>query len=165
MKNESKARSWVRGVAAAFVGVTAAVTFAVAGGHQAPKPSAPVAHSASDGVSPLVRADMPRPEPLWRADNYRHNWWRAADVPADSPRPELRAVTTVGPPADWMLRRILEYARLHPRDPRLPEALFRAVRAGRLGESGPQTQKLQRAGRAFADRHFPGDPLTARIVW
>jgi hypothetical protein len=56
MKNESKARSWVRDVAAAFVGVTAAVTFAVAGGHQAPKPSAPVAHSASDGVSPLVRA-------------------------------------------------------------------------------------------------------------
>jgi hypothetical protein len=57
MKNESKARSWVRGIAAGFLGVTVAVTFAVAGNHQTRKPPTPVAqHSVSDEVSPLVRA-------------------------------------------------------------------------------------------------------------
>lgn len=55
MKNESKARSWVRSIAAGFLCVTAAVTFAVAGAHEAPKPSTPVA-AVSQEVSPLVRA-------------------------------------------------------------------------------------------------------------
>lgn len=56
MKNESKSRRWVRNIAAGFLCATAAVTFAVAGSHEAPKPPAPVARSAPDEVSPLVRA-------------------------------------------------------------------------------------------------------------
>jgi hypothetical protein len=58
MKNQSKARSWIRGIAGGFLCVTAAVTFAVAGNHQSPKQltPAPVAHSVPDEVSPLVRA-------------------------------------------------------------------------------------------------------------
>ena len=51
MKNESKTRTWVQSVAAGFLCVTAAVTFAVAGGHPGRGQASP---SVSGWVPPAM---------------------------------------------------------------------------------------------------------------
>ena len=58
MKSETKIRTWVQSVAAAFLCVSAAVTFAVAGGHPPPASAAQVGvPSASGWVPPLHEAN------------------------------------------------------------------------------------------------------------
>ena len=78
MKNESKARSWVRSIAVGFLCVTAAVTFAVAGAHEAPEAPTPVAAVSQRcrrwcALPRRSRASTSAPAPTRRSSSARRS--------------------------------------------------------------------------------------------
>ena len=112
------------------------------------------------GMRPHVDSGFGRyTEELTKIDPYRDNWW-CAPKPIDSPgapfllaaaraqaaaeRQKLQSVPTA---PDWLAAQTLAFARAHPQDPRVPEALYLVVRATRYGCTGGQTGEFSH--RAF----------------
>ena len=75
MKFESKTRTWVQSVATGFLCVTAAITFAVAGGH-------PREQAATRSTSPTCLRGCTRPRRAWTSGRVDE-----AEL-ASSPQPE-----------------------------------------------------------------------------
>ncbi|MCC6650173.1 MAG: hypothetical protein IT348_03375 [Candidatus Eisenbacteria bacterium] len=62
----------------------------------------------------------------------------------------------------WLGDRILAFARSHPRDPRVPEALHRLVRAVRLGASDERGAAQAREAFQLLHKRYPGNAWTRR---
>lgn len=123
------------------------------------------------GLGPYVRGGAQRPARLDRIDNYRDNWWCAppADEPpatADGlfPPREQRAraaaerarLREAGPAPNYLARQVLGYARGHPGDPRVPEALALAVKATRFGCVDAETTKWSREAFTLLHQKYGG---------
>jgi hypothetical protein len=61
---------------------------------------------------------------------------------------------------------VLEWARVHPQDPRVPEALHLVVRATRYGCTDDATGAVSRAAFTLLHRHYPKSPWTTKTsLW
>jgi hypothetical protein len=128
------------------------------------------------GLSPLVRAGLPRRTPMDQIDPYRDNWWCAepsssggdgtmpAAAPAGTfPAQDQRAAAqaegaklkAAGPAPNYLARQVLDYARTHPADARVPEALALAVRATRFGCTDKETTKWSKAAFTLLHQKYP----------
>jgi hypothetical protein len=77
----------------------------------------------------------------------------------------LALAAVPGAPA-WLGARILAFARAHPDDPRVPEALHRVVRAQRLGCGGDAAREQAREAFQLLHRRYPASAWTKRTrVW
>lgn len=63
---------------------------------------------------------------------------------------------------DYLTHEVLAWAKSHPSDPRVPEALHLAVRATRYGMTDSQTGTLSEAAFELLHREYPKSPWTAR---
>ncbi len=98
------------------------------------------------GLQPEIRDRFGRTTAVNRIDDFRDNWWDLSNpgsvseiAPQFLPRPErtagqkewqrLQAEAVRAP--DYLCRETLVWARAHPDDPRVPEALHLAVRTTR----------------------------------
>ncbi|MEP7353234.1 MAG: hypothetical protein ABI824_08395, partial [Acidobacteriota bacterium] len=115
--------------------------------------------------------------------NYRDNWWCAGSAPdyyrtpekvpvpvaeflapaireeADAEWKQLAAVPT-GP--NWLGAQTLAFAEKNPNDPRIPEALYRVVRATRLGCSDRATGDFSKRAFDLLHRRYPTSEWTKK---
>ena len=101
------------------------------------------------GLSPVVREGFGRFTKIRQLDALRDNWWRL--TPAnDNPRWQS-LVDAAGVAPDYLCAQTLTWARSHPNDARVPEALHLAVRATRYGQGDEHTSSYSR--KAFQLLH------------
>jgi hypothetical protein len=110
------------------------------------------------GLRPYVDGPYPRLTPFEEIDSFRDNWWRegvgpGAWVTIGPPVPsvgfpaildaaekqraaaEWRELSALGSASHYLPRVVIEWGKKHPSDPRVPEALYLAIRAMRYGSS------------------------------
>lgn len=71
-------------------------------------------------------------------------------------------LTKVVPAPQWMGVRILAFAKARPRDPRVPEALHRLVRAVRLGASDDKSARMAKEAFTLLHSRYPANPWTKK---
>lgn len=136
------------------------------------------------GLSPYVQYGAPRGEPLEKLNNYRDNWWcrdtftgeaayseeRRGNARLESNPPflttlirekaadENRVINTSSDAAVYLAEEVMNYAKRHPADARIPEALHRVVRATRFACGGGDPSRAQMSRAAFRLLHarYPG---------
>jgi hypothetical protein len=103
-----------------------------------------------------------RGTPLDEIDNLRANWWCAiAELPAERPAflegkeapPDAAFGWSAGP--NRLGQEVLAYAKQHPDDPRLPEALHLTVRATRYGCFGESYLEVSKSAFGILHKRFP----------
>jgi hypothetical protein len=115
------------------------------------------------GLRPYVDGPYPRLTPFEEIDSFRENWWCGDGsgftpagmewVPIGPKLPsvgfpaildaaekqraaaEWRELSALGSASHYLPRVVIEWAKKHPGDPRVPEALHLAIRAMRYGSS------------------------------
>jgi hypothetical protein len=110
------------------------------------------------GLRPYVEGPYPRLTPFDEIDSLRDNWWFenvSGNVarPIDSPQAavgfpdflsaaekqsasvENGELSALGPASQYLPRVVIDWGKKHPHDPRVPEALYLAIRAVRYGSS------------------------------
>lgn len=114
---------------------------------------------------------------------FQDNWWAPPLVAQDKRDPdeegyvvrptvfldagsrrqatEHRRLHEAGLAGAFMARAIVEGAGTHATDPRLPEALYRAVRATRFAGGG----EWSRRAHALIHKQFPRSPLAKRTTF
>jgi hypothetical protein len=140
------------------------------------------------GVSPVARAGLGRTTPISRIDDFRDNWWCGPGVPVSSPilsvdaadgnrgaaaptratfpgereraagRAEWTRLEAHGAAPNYLAGEALGYARAHPADPRVPEALALAVRATRFGCTDADTTRWSKAAFTLLHQKYPDTP-------
>lgn len=120
------------------------------------------------GFDVEVREGWPRTTEVGKIDDFRDNWWSWEQGDADEPKPaapkperaknflppaelaqgekearDLRAAAGFAP--DYLCQQTLDWARQHPQDARVPEALHLCVRATHFGNTGPKTTGFSKA--------------------
>lgn len=133
---------------------------------------------------PYLASGIPRQTAPGHIDDFRDNWWCPMDLPVrlDSranmgvamqriavalPQPnpaaeELRVLERSGNATEFLGSIVLAYARSHPEDTRVPEALHLIVESGHFGCQDTDTWKTTRA--AFRELHtrYPHSSWTAK---
>ena len=94
------------------------------------------------------------PSPAFLTEEDRR---RAAD--------ERRALEQVDTGPNELGRRVLDWARRNPADPRVPEALHRVVRATRVGCTTDATGPISRSAFELLHTRYPRSPWTARTPY
>jgi hypothetical protein len=143
------------------------------------------------GMRPYVDFGYGRyTEELTRIDSYRNNWWcsaKAFDVPpqdhsvlfdldpAGAPflpaaaraqaAAEWQKLQSVPTAPDWLAAQTLAFARAHPQDPRVPEALYLVVRATRYGCTGGQTGDFSHRAFDLLHRHYAATDWAAKTPY
>ncbi len=140
------------------------------------------------GLMPYVREGLLRKATLGEIDSYRDNWW-CADLGTggensgrnrtpDSPFPaflrdadkaqvhqELEKLATVGFAPNYLTSEVLAYAKQHPDDSRVPQALHLAVRATRYGCISPDTTHLSEAAFKLLHERYPKSEWTEKTKY
>lgn len=78
---------------------------------------------------------------------------------ADAEWERMQALETA---PDYLTQEVLAWARSHPKDSRVPEALHLAVRATRYGMTDSQTGTLSKAAFELLHREYPKSPWAAK---
>ena len=68
---------------------------------------------------------------------------------------ERARLIDLGSAPDYLCRQVIEWARVQPNDPRLPEALHLAVRSTRYGCTDKETGKFSKAAFDLLHKRFP----------
>jgi len=94
------------------------------------------------GARPYISAGLGRLTPLNRVDGYRDNWWTCqpfVGTPGsvafldESQKAAVLAEWGKIPSVDEIFHQVITWAKRKPDDPRVPEALHRAVKSARYG--------------------------------
>ena len=78
---------------------------------------------------------------------------------------EWRKLAATGTAPNYLAKQVLAYAKEHPDDARLPQALHLAVRATHLGCTNVDTTKLSKAAFDFLHGHYPASEWTAKTKY
>jgi hypothetical protein len=129
----------------------------------------------SPGTSPWVRSGYGRRLFAYRGEvryyydasrleDYRDNWWAAWERPGEVKAPgflsaeerrqgaaEWKKLRALPSGTRWLGEQTLKFATAHPEDPRVPEALYRVVRASRYGV--PDGEISKKAFRVLHGRY------------
>jgi hypothetical protein len=140
------------------------------------------------GLNPSVREGLLRKSTLGEVDTYRDNWWcddlgagvgttargQHAEFPfpsfvVDSDRnatkQELEKLASTGFAPNYLTSAVLAFAKEHPDDPRIPQALHLAVRSTRFGCSNPDTTHLSEAAFTLLHRRYPKSEWAERTKY
>jgi hypothetical protein len=145
------------------------------------------------GLEPVIDIGSGRGTPLNEQDSYRDNWWCAAALaepqPADSGAKnsaataeksgpgfltatqrataarEYAVLASFGAAPNHLCRQVIEWATMHPKDPRVPEALHLAVKSTRYSCTDKQTGKWSKAAYDFLHQHYPGNAWTKQTPY
>ena len=137
------------------------------------------------GLSPYVRTGLLRSGTLGEIDNYRDNWWcepakdgggrirpdRDPSVPAPAFlsasevaqfRQENARLADVAVAPNILAAEVLAYAKLHPGDERVPQALHLVVRSTRYGCTDAETTKWSEKAFRYLHEHYPNSEWTLK---
>lgn len=142
-------------------------------------------------LSPLVAAGIPESATAEKAEYYfESSWWcepsnteynnAGEEVPKVVPRPafltgeqlaaeqrERAALVAIGNGKSYLGKQVLEWAKLSPEDPRIPEALFIAFKANdnyKYGCGGWEyNEELQQEIDALMRERYSASPWTAKL--
>jgi hypothetical protein len=140
------------------------------------------------GLSPYVRTGLLRSATLGEIDNFRDNWWCEplqdgggrirADRDPSVPTPAFLSVTEVAELKDETARladvavapnilaaEVLGFAKLHPDDERVPEALHLVVRSTRYGCTDAETTKWSEKSFRLLHEHYPKSEWTLKTKY
>lgn len=128
------------------------------------------------GFSPELRTGFGRITPVRKLDEFRDNWWSlmpptaavAAPFLSDAQRAEgsrqsaqLRQAAANS--VNYLCAIAISWAKAHPNDPRVPEALHLAVRATHYGSSADKTSSpYSKEAFDLLHRRYPDSPWTKR---
>jgi hypothetical protein len=141
------------------------------------------------GLHPVVRPGFGRETKVDKLDEFRDNWWQLTSpqppdyrvtVPAQAPpsadflpgpqRAEgqkewesLLANAATG--ANYLCAQTLAWARKHPDDPRVPEALHRAVDATHYSATDSATTNYSRQAFQLLHTRYPKSPWTGKTKY
>jgi len=132
------------------------------------------------GLMPNFWEGLLRSSTLGEIDSFRDNWWcgerqeadrapylgqnREADGPgpgflaaADTKRAqqEVEKLKAVGFAPNYLTSEVLAYAKQHPGDPRVPQALYLAVRSTRYGCTDKETTHWSKAAFELLHERYP----------
>lgn len=130
------------------------------------------------GLSPSVRAGLLRSATLGEMDHYRDNWWCedsgedvlrfATDRGPEPPPPsflsaayrttlkkEMEKLTAAQVAPNYLAAQVLTYAKAHPNDARVPEALHLAVRSTRWGCTNSETTYWSEKAFRLLHQRYP----------
>lgn len=144
-------------------------------------------------MRPLITAGVGRPSKFNEVDDYQNNWWAATDlqkkapdssVQDDTTQPEpvdvhdffdktqqqttaaqLKSLVKLGNGADFILTACIAMVKANPGDPRLPEALYHAIRAPKFCDHTAATSKLSHTAYDLMHAHYPKNPWTAKTKY
>ncbi|HLH19580.1 MAG TPA: hypothetical protein VKX45_20315 [Bryobacteraceae bacterium] len=140
------------------------------------------------GLIPELRAGVPRHEAPDKIDDFRDNWWLLGRPPAlgelyesgqngppdflpagDRAEGEKQSASlqqTAGNGVNYLCAAAIAWARAHPQDLRVPEALHLAVRATRYG-LGADKESSRYSKEAFdlLHRRYPNSPWTKQTKY
>jgi len=102
----------------------------------------------------FVDRDPDFPFPAWIADTNR-----------TAARSEWANLTAAGTAPNYLVNQILAYAKQHPQDPQVPEALHLSVRSTRFGCTNAETSGLSKAAYDFLHEHYPQNEWTAKTKY
>jgi len=77
-------------------------------------------------------------------------------------RKEWEALMKLDAAPSWMASQVLDWAKAHPEDPRIPEALHLAVRATRYGCDDQHTASYSKAAFELLHRRYPKSEWTRK---
>ena len=140
------------------------------------------------GLSPYVRTGLLRSAKLAEIDNYRDNWWcepRAdgttgfrRDRNPETPPPaflspndlaalnkEKTKLAARGVAPNYLTAEVLAFAKLHPEDGRVPQALHLAVRSTRYGCSDPETTHWSEKAFRLLHERYPKSEWTEKTKY
>jgi hypothetical protein len=113
-----------------------------------------------------------------KIDNFRDNWWCPvsakvevdaveflSDADRKTARSELEKLTAVGAGPDALGAIALAFARAHPDDPRIPEALHLAVRAARYGCDRVKVETTRNIFRLLHTRYPNSEWARKTPIW
>jgi hypothetical protein len=130
------------------------------------------------GMRPHVESGYGRyTKGMTKLDPYRDNWWcapKAIDSPGAPFLPaaaraqaaaEWQKLQSVPTAPDWLAAQTLAFARAHPQDPRVPEALYLVVRATRYGCTGGQTGDFSHRAFDLLHRRYSSSEWAAKTPY
>ena len=94
------------------------------------------------------------PFPTWLTESQRN-----------SAKSEWGKLSEVGTAPNYLAEQVIEYAKQHGKDPRVPQALHLAVRSTRFGCTNIETTKFSKAAFDFLHEHYPGDEWAAKTKY
>jgi hypothetical protein len=129
-----------------------------------------------------------------KIDSYGDNWWCSANLPKDAPyrqvppkglamaesgraapflpaaelqkaADEALELRGAGTAPDWLGAQTLAFARQHPQDPRVPEALHLVVRATRYGCTDDKTSNFSKRAFDLLHRRYPTSEWTKKTPY
>jgi hypothetical protein len=130
------------------------------------------------GVRPKVTVNLGRVTPVDQIDDYRDNWWCAQPEapPEVSPLPvseaehqqalsEWMRIGKLPSAPEYLSAIAIAWAKSHPADSRVPEALHLAVRSTRFGCAGPATSMRSKEAFTLLHRKYPASEWTKRTPY
>jgi hypothetical protein len=78
---------------------------------------------------------------------------------------EFKQLTTLETAPNYFCQQVLAWAKLSPKDPRVPEALHLAVRATRYGCTDEQTLRASKAAFQWLHKYYPTSPWTKKTPY
>ncbi len=140
------------------------------------------------GLTPQLRAGVPRRESPGRIDDFRDNWWLLGKPPAlgelyesgqngppdflpaggrtEGEKQSARLEQTAGNGVNYLCAAAIAWARSHPQDPRVPESLHLVVRATRYGlGAGQASSGYSKEAFDLLHRRYPNSPWTKQTKY
>ena len=146
------------------------------------------------GIRPYLEAGVPRVASYSIFDDFRNNWWSnmwtdpyasQETNPVQLPAPSFLSTGELAQaaaesqhlhqaPGDFSVicQRVIDYAKQHPDDPQVPEALGLVVRATRYstrtwgpGDSGHEFTLVSKAAFDLLHQRYPKSPWTAKTPY
>lgn len=140
------------------------------------------------GLSPYVRTGLLRSATLGEIDNYRDNWWCEplkdgggrfrADRDPSAPDPaflsaseveqlkqENAKLADIAVAPNILAAEVLTFAKSHPDDEQVPQALHLVVRSTRYGCTDTETRKWSEKSFRLLHEHYPKSEWTIRTKY
>jgi hypothetical protein len=142
-------------------------------------------------LSPFVQGGLPKFETSEGIEYYfGDSWWckpsktdytdEGTEVPRVVPKPnflteteletarrEFTALDAIGDAKPYLGKRVIEWAKTSPNDPRIPEALYIAAQANRSYKYGcgswEQDQETMEEAETLLRERYPESPWTAKL--
>jgi len=102
----------------------------------------------------FVDRDPDFPFPRWLTESQR-----------DSAKAEWGKLSQVGTAPNYLAEQVIEYAKQHGEDPRLPQGLHLAVRSTRFGCTNVETSKFSKAAFDFLHEHYSHSEWAAKTKY
>lgn len=120
------------------------------------------------GMRPYLDSGIGRLTALGQLDDYRDNWWCVPETSIHANCPdflnqdqrteganEWKKLTDLGNAPNYLCAKAVEWAKLRPADPRVPEMLHLAVRSTRYGCKDKETIKFSKQAFQLLHTQYP----------